>query len=91
MKSIASSIMDYTREQVDRIFELMATVIEYASGEYAEYAKTYANASIEAYVVYGNEGLEHQIPYVLANLEDWRGELARDTIAELKTFNRFTN
>ncbi len=83
--------MNYTREQVDRIFELMATVIAHASGEYAEYAKTYAASSIEAYVVYGDEGLEHQIPYVLSNLEGWRGDLAKATIAELKTFNRFTN
>tara|TARA_Y100000004_G_C8608423_1_gene283640 strand:+ start:119 stop:370 length:252 start_codon:yes stop_codon:yes gene_type:complete len=83
--------MDYTDEQVERIFELMATVIAHASGEFAEYAKTYAASSIEAYVVYGNEGLEQQIPYVLANLDGWRGDLAKATKAELKTFNRFTN
>ena len=83
--------MEYTNEQVERIFQLMDIVIKHATGKYADYAKTYANASIEAFFSYGNEGLEMQIPYVLANLDGWKGELARDTEAELKTFNRFTN
>ena len=83
--------MDYTDEQVERIFQLMDVVIKHATGKYADYAKTYANASIEAFFAYGNEGLEMQIPYVLSNLQHWRGELARNTKAELKTFNRFTN
>ena len=83
--------MSYTDEQVKRIFELMQIVIDNASGGFADYAKTYADASMEAYHHYGDEGLEHQIPYVLANLQSWRGELARSTKAELKTFNRFTH
>lgn len=83
--------MEYTDEQVERIFELMDVVLNNATGRYADYAKTYAKASIEAYMVYGDEGLEHQIPYVLANLSGWRGDLARNTKAELKKFNRFTN
>ena len=82
--------MEYTDEQVERIFELMQIVIDNATGGFPEYAKTYANASMEAYQMYGNEGLEYQIPYVLANLQSWRGQLAKSTKAELKTFNRFT-
>ena len=82
--------MNYTDEQAERIFELMRIVIDNATGGFADYAKTYARASMEAYMVYGDEGLETQIPYVLANLQGWRGELARKTKAELKTFNRFT-
>lgn len=82
--------MEYTDEQVERIFELMQIVIDNATGGFADYAKTYANASMEAYHMYGDEGLETQIPYVLANLQSWRGEQARRTKAELKTFNRFT-
>lgn len=82
--------MKYTDEQVERIFELMQIVIDNATGGYADYAKTYANASLEAYHMYGDEGLEQQIPYVLANLQHWRGQLAKGTKAELKTFNRFT-
>ena len=81
--------MDYTEEELGEIFTLMQTVIDHASGRYADYAKTYAEASLEAFVRYGNEGLEHQIPYVLANLSGWRGELARETKAALKKFNRY--
>ena len=82
--------MEYTDEQVERIFELMQIVIDNATGGFADYAKTYANASMEAYHMYGDEGLETQIPYVLANLQSWRGEQAKRTKAELKTLNRFT-
>ena len=81
--------MTYSDKQVKRIFELMQIVLDNATGKFADYAKTYAHASVEAYTHYGDEGLEHQIPYVLANLQGWRGELARNTKAELKTFNRF--
>lgn len=81
--------MNYTDEQRKRIFELMHVVINNCKGKHKDYAKTYAYASMEAYVMYGDEGLEMQIPYVLANLQGWRGELARSTKAELKTFNRF--
>ena len=81
--------MNYTDEQINRIFELMNVVIENCKGQFKDYAITYANASMEAYMMFGNEGLEMQIPYVLANLQGWRGDLARSTKAELKTFNRF--
>jgi len=83
--------MEYTKEQRSRIFELMQTVIENSTGRYADYAKAYAEQSWSAYYNYGDEGLEHQIPYVLSNLQYWRGDLAKTTKAELKTFNRFTN
>jgi len=81
--------MNYTDEQVGRIFELMDVVIDNATGRHSHQAKIYASHAVEAYVYDGNEGLEMQIPYVLANLQNWRGELARKTKAELKTFNRF--
>ena len=82
--------MNYTDEQVERIFELMNVVIDNATGRDSHYAKIYADYAVEAYVYDGDEGLEIQIPYVLANLQNWRGELARKTKAELKTLNRFT-
>ena len=81
--------MTYTDEQRKRIFELMDIVKTQATGKFSEYAYTYADAAIEAYTIFGDEGLEHQIPYVLANLQNWRGDLARSTKAELKTFNRY--
>ena len=78
--------MNYTDEQRTRIVELMEIVMNEAKGGFADYAKTYAMASIEAYYMYGDRGLQMQIPYVLANLQHWRGDLARDTKAELKKF-----
>jgi len=78
--------MNYTDEQVSRIFELMQTVIDLSTGTGTGYAKTYAKESWLAFRHYGHEGLEMQIPYVLANLQYWRGDLAKATKAELKTF-----
>tara|TARA_R110002020_G_scaffold153171_26_gene332508 strand:- start:1307 stop:1555 length:249 start_codon:yes stop_codon:yes gene_type:complete len=80
--------MNYNDEQIERIFELMMIVIESATGKFAPYAKNYAEHSWLAYMEDGNRGLEMQIPYVLSNLQGWRGDLARSTKAELKTFNR---
>ena len=82
--------MNYTDKQRERIFELMMIVIDNATGKFAPYAKTYAENSWLALSEDGDRGLEMQIPYVLANLQGWRGDLARSTKAELKTFNRFS-
>ena len=49
--------MNYTDEQIKRIFELMNVVIKNCKGKYKDYAITYANASMEAYMMYGDEGL----------------------------------
>ena len=81
--------MAYTKEQVDRIFELMTIVLTKSTGEFADYAKAYADAALTAYWADGDKGLEMQIPYVLSNLQGWRGDLARETKKELKTFNRY--
>tara|TARA_R110000751_G_scaffold73678_3_gene148955 strand:- start:3682 stop:3930 length:249 start_codon:yes stop_codon:yes gene_type:complete len=78
--------MNYTDKQRTRIVELMETVMNEATGGFADYAKTYAMASIEAYYMYGDRGLQMQIPYVLSNLQHWRGDLAKSTKAELKKF-----
>ncbi len=80
--------MAYSDEQVKDIFELMTIVIENATGKYSEYAKTYAEASFEAFVIYADDGLRMQIPYVLANLQNWRGEEARFTKSALKEYIR---
>ena len=76
----------YTDSERIRIFNLMEIVINEAKGGYADYAKTYARHTVTAYYTDGDNGINHQIPYVLSNLGYWRGDLARDTKTELKSF-----
>ena len=78
--------MAYSEDDINRIFELMLTVIDNANGGHAAYAVQYAMQSNMAYNNYGDDGLRHQIPYVLSNLQHWRGELAKHTKQELKRF-----
>lgn len=76
----------YTDSERIRIFELMEVVVEESKGGYADYAKSYAEHTITAYYTYGDEGINHQIPYVLTNLGHWRGPTAIATKTELKSF-----
>jgi len=80
--------MAYSDEQIEDIFELMGIVIARAEGKFSEYAKTYAKATYEAFVIFSDDGLRMQIPYVLANLQNWRGEEARFTKSALKEYIR---
>ena len=43
------------------------------------YAKHYAKAMSLAYAEYGDDGIRYQIVHVLANVQSWRGETARQT------------
>lgn len=52
------------------------------------YAITYAKAVGEAHALYGDEGVRYQIPYILSNLQHWRGERAREVKAALKTYHK---
>jgi hypothetical protein len=78
--------MIYTEEDLSEILDLMDIVLNNATGKFAPFAKTYAHASYGALIEYGERGLQMQIPYVLSNLQGWRGDLARDTKLKLKSF-----
>lgn len=78
--------MSYTDKQRIRIMNLLETIMSEATGGNADYAKSYALTSIEAYYMYGDRGLQMQLPYVLSNLQHWRGDLARQTKEELKSY-----
>ena len=43
------------------------------------YAQLYLGAITEAGVIYGEEGVKVQLLYILGNLQQWRGEEARQT------------
>lgn len=48
------------------------------------YAITYAKALPLAQAQYGEEGVRYQIPYILSNLQHWRGERAKAVKTVLK-------
>ena len=76
----------YTDSERIQIFNLMEIVINEAKGGYADYAKTYAEHTVTAYYTDGDNGIHHQIPYVLSNLGHWRGPMAIAVKTELKSF-----
>jgi len=78
--------MIYTEDDLTQIFDLMDIIVREAKGKFAPFAKTYAHASFNALLEHGEKGLQVQIPYVLCNLQGWRGDLARDTKQKLKKF-----
>ena len=53
---------------------------------YAPYALTYIHAIPNAIAEYGGEGLQSQLNYVLANLNGWRGETAKESKAIIKKY-----
>ena len=53
---------------------------------YAPYALTYIHAIPNAIEEYGGEGLQSQLNYVLANLNGWRGETAKESKAIIKKY-----
>ena len=53
---------------------------------YAPYALTYIHAIPNAIEEYGGEGLQTQLNYVLANLNGWRGETAKESKAIIKKY-----
>jgi hypothetical protein len=77
---------EYTDDEVEEIFELMHQVMMEANGGFADYAKTYAEHSWQAFEEDGHRGLQMQIPYVLSNLQGWKGDLARKIKLDLKKF-----
>ena len=80
--------MLYDPKELKHIFELMHIVNQSATGGASPHAKTYARYTMQAYHEYGEKGVSMQIPYVLANLQHWRGELAKQTKAHLKSYIR---
>lgn len=71
-------------EKARRIMKLLRVVKRKATGSYARYAKTYADAAEMAYYDYGFKGLKAQVAYVLSNLGGWRGDEAKQVKAELR-------
>ena len=53
---------------------------------YAPYALTYIHAIPNAIAEYGGHGLQSQLNYVLANLNGWRGETAKESKAVIKKY-----
>ena len=80
--------MLYDTKELKHIFELMHIVERSATGGDAPFARTYARHTMQAYWEYGEKGISMQIPYVLVNLQHWRGELAKQTKAHLKSYIR---
>lgn len=78
----------YSEQELKHIFELMHIIERSATGGDAYAAKIYAGNTMRAYWEYGEKGVSMQIPYVLANLQHWRGELAKQTKAHLKSYIR---
>ena len=52
----------------------------------APYALTYIHAIPNAIAEYGGHGLQSQLNYVLANLNGWRGETAKESKAVIKKY-----
>jgi hypothetical protein len=50
------------------------------------YALTYLNAMPIAIEMYGTEGLQSQLEYALENMGSWKGPLAREVKATMKTW-----
>ena len=59
---------------------------EQSNSTYAPYALTYINAIPLAIAEYGEHGLQSQLNYVLANLNGWRGEKAKESKAIIKEY-----
>ena len=57
-----------------------------SKSSYAPYALTYIYAIPNAIEEYGGEGLQSQLEYVLANLNGWRGETAKESKAVIKKY-----
>ena len=57
-----------------------------SKSSYAPYALTYIHAIPNAIEEYGGEGLQTQLNYVLANLNGWRGETAKESKAIIKKY-----
>ena len=59
-----------------------------SKSDYAPYALTYIHAIPNAIEEYGGQGLRVQLNYVLANLNGWRGETAKESKAIIKKYAR---
>ena len=80
--------MVYTAKELEHIFQIIQIVEKNASGVHSDIAKTYAYHTMQVYHEYGEKGVKMQIPYILSNLQNWRGELAKQTKAHLKSYIR---
>ena len=63
--------------EIHNLFNII--LLQEAKG-FMSYGQTYAKAGLEL----KGEALKVQVLYVLNNLEQWRGEIARSTKAQLK-------
>jgi len=50
------------------------------------YAQTYARAAMTAAVQYGTEGLKMQVRYILGNVSQWKGEIARESKKVMRAY-----
>lgn len=50
------------------------------------YAQTYLRAIPEAIELYGSHGFDVQLLYAFSNMSTWRGEVARDKKAIIKSY-----
>lgn len=66
----------------DKVREAFQEVLDKAQGGFADYAKAYARAGL----LMTGEDLMYQVPYVLSNLQHWRGEDARRVKDVFKTY-----
>ena len=57
-----------------------------SKSDYAPYALTYIHNIPLAIAEYGGEGLKSQLNYVLANLNGWRGEKAKESKTVIKKY-----
>jgi len=77
----------------EQFFNAINKVIQWATpreakSSYAGAAKTYAANVGRAGIVYGRPAIATQISYIIANLNNYRGEEARKVKAILKQFQK---
>lgn len=71
--------MKVSEEQVHTVF---GRIMELPSRGYVAYAKSYAGVGLDLSGMY----LVRQVPYVLVNLQHWRGDEARECKEVLTAF-----
>ena len=73
-----------TKPTLDEVRLALGKVMEAPVTGYTAHAQTYALAALQMHMV--DEEMRVQLLYVLSNLEQWRGEEARQTKAILKAY-----
>mgnify|MGYP001565151008 CR=1 FL=1 len=73
-----------TKPTLDEVRQALRKVMEAPDTGFTAYAQTYALAALQMHMV--DEEMRVQLLYVLNNLQQWRGEEARQTKSILKAY-----